>query len=233
MRLKILESENRKQILVFAIGEFILIVLGILIALQIDNWNQNRQQKKLEYTILAEILLNLKSDLVDVDTTLAYNESVLKSNEIILNHMIDNKPFQDSLKPHFGNITGTSIFARNPSAFESLKSIGIDIISNDKLRQQITYLYSVQYEMIQAFQEFDHDFHIEYIFKDISEHIDVIQYLQEAVPIDYNELKRDNKVKQHLKLNIEYRKYALLQYNTAKTLIEKLINDIKIEIENY
>ena len=114
---------------------------------------------------------------------------------------------------------------------KSLKSIGIDIISNDKLRQQITYLYSVQYEYIQEYQEFDHDFSVKYIFSDISKHLDLIQWPQKAVPIDYDELRKDNKLKQHLRFNILYREYVLVQYKEAKVLIVVLIEDIENEID--
>ena len=45
----------------YAIGEIILVVIGILIALQINNWNQNRIQLKQE----QKILLSLKTDFIE------------------------------------------------------------------------------------------------------------------------------------------------------------------------
>ncbi|TYA59241.1 hypothetical protein FVF61_01520, partial [Formosa maritima] len=44
----------------YAIGEIILVVIGILIALQINNWNNNRIEHKIETNILSEILVNLE-----------------------------------------------------------------------------------------------------------------------------------------------------------------------------
>lgn len=216
----------------FTLGQFVLVVISILVALQIENWNQNRQDKKLENTLLSEILLNLRTDLNDVEYNLRFHDRIRRSNEIILNHIIENKPYHDTLELHFGRLAGSTIFNKNLSAYESLKSIGIDIISNDRLRQQITYLYSVQYGFIQEFQQIDHNFHIEHLYDDISEHLDVIQYYQKAMPINYDKLKKDNELKQHLRLNIFYRDLILSQYQTAKVLMEELIEDIEEELND-
>ena len=59
MRLTLLKVETIRQ----GIFEILLIVVGILIALQIDNWNQERQNKAYETLILKEISNALKSDL--------------------------------------------------------------------------------------------------------------------------------------------------------------------------
>ncbi len=48
----------------YAIGEIILVVIGILIALQINNWNENRKAKAQEVSSMKEIIENLKYDIV-------------------------------------------------------------------------------------------------------------------------------------------------------------------------
>lgn len=45
-------GENSRSFWTFAIGEFVLVFLGILIALQVDNWNQERKDRKLEHVLL-------------------------------------------------------------------------------------------------------------------------------------------------------------------------------------
>ena len=54
-------SENKfSKYLIYAIGEIILVVIGILIALQVNNWNQNRIDSKIEKQLLTELLENLE-----------------------------------------------------------------------------------------------------------------------------------------------------------------------------
>jgi len=57
-------NENKVSIyLIYAIGEVVLVVFGILIALQINNWNESKILTKKEIANLKEIKKNLKSDL--------------------------------------------------------------------------------------------------------------------------------------------------------------------------
>ena len=51
----------------YAIGEIVLVVIGILIALQINNWNEDRKDKKLELQLLKSFERSLDKDLSDMD----------------------------------------------------------------------------------------------------------------------------------------------------------------------
>ena len=53
----------------YAVGEIVLVVIGILIALQINNWNEERKSSKLEIKILKELNNDLKTNLAEVDET--------------------------------------------------------------------------------------------------------------------------------------------------------------------
>lgn len=61
----------------YAIGEILLVVVGILIALQVDNWNEERKAKRELNTILLEIHKDLNNDLKNLAYCVAnYNEFV-------------------------------------------------------------------------------------------------------------------------------------------------------------
>ena len=60
IRQKLLTENKFSKYLIYAIGEIVLVVIGILIALSINNWNENRKQK----IITSEYIENLKSDIV-------------------------------------------------------------------------------------------------------------------------------------------------------------------------
>jgi len=56
----IIPNRNWKKYLKYALGEITLLVVGILIALQINNWNENRKHD----SQLTEILRTVESDLI-------------------------------------------------------------------------------------------------------------------------------------------------------------------------
>ena len=61
IRQKLLTENKFTKYLIYAIGEIVLVVIGILIALQINNWNETRQIKKVEQEILYVLLEDLNS----------------------------------------------------------------------------------------------------------------------------------------------------------------------------
>jgi hypothetical protein len=54
-----MEQNKTSRYFKYAIGEIILVVIGILIALQINNWNESRKSKTFETEILTQIQANL------------------------------------------------------------------------------------------------------------------------------------------------------------------------------
>ena len=53
-------SEDRYSVyLLYASGEIVLVVVGILFALQIDNWNENRNIRKTEQLLLSNLKLEI------------------------------------------------------------------------------------------------------------------------------------------------------------------------------
>jgi len=62
LRFKHMKKDSTSKYLKYAIGEIILVVLGILIALQINNWNESRKAQIKERLVLNNLIEDLKSD---------------------------------------------------------------------------------------------------------------------------------------------------------------------------
>ena len=72
-------SENRfSKYLVYAIGEIVLVVIGILIALQINNWNENRKELKKSQALLEEFKKDLVRDTLESNYVTGKLENQLK-----------------------------------------------------------------------------------------------------------------------------------------------------------
>ncbi len=216
----------------YAIGEIILVVIGILIALQINNWNNNNQLKKLETKYLTEIRNNLKSDLPDINFNIDFNESRLKSNEIILQYLNREIDYSDSLKFHFGNLIFTTRTLPNTSAYENLKSRGLEIITNDTLRLNITSLYSFLYHNVIDFEkQDDNSFQYGLFIPEVSKVLNMQSVWKSAEPIDGQILLDNYQLKNAITTNIFIRKYMLAQYYDLKKSVENCINQINTELK--
>jgi len=62
IRKKLIEEDNVRKYLLYAIGEILLVVIGILIALQVNNWNEQQLEINNEKVLLGEVLEALHAD---------------------------------------------------------------------------------------------------------------------------------------------------------------------------
>lgn len=132
----------------YAVGEIALIVAGVLIALAIDNWNQSRQDRRDELLILRQLCSELRTDSADAQFNIADVGNARTSALIIKAHLDQRLPYSDSLDVHFGRLGMLPQHLRNAGAYQTLKSRGLDLISNDTLRTEITHLYEAQYGFV-------------------------------------------------------------------------------------
>ncbi len=178
------EGKEARTFWIYAFGEFVLVFLGILIALQVDNLNQDRRVRRLETLMLGELFVNLKSDLADLDTNINIQTSATASIKIALAFIDGDETWHDSLATHFGELTSGTIFFENISSYESLKSLGIDLISTDSLRQQITHLYAVSYEYIATLEELALTHTFETMSASIAKQLYMVDLKESYVPLD-------------------------------------------------
>lgn len=171
IRYDLMEKNKIGKYLKYAIGEIILVMIGILLALQINNWNNDRIERKLETNILSEILVNLEKDVINLKSKIKYNENKYKVNTEVLEHLEQKTPLTDSLKYFYSRLTGRGTFEPITVAYENLKSKGIDIIQNDSLRIAISELYDFKYFYITEDLRSDYEpvkiFHMNQVFKNV------------------------------------------------------------------
>ena len=77
------EGATRKYLL-YAIGEITLVVIGILIALQINNWNEWRSDRITESEVLLELTKNMEMNIAKLEGLLIQIEGHNRSGDIIL-----------------------------------------------------------------------------------------------------------------------------------------------------
>lgn len=80
IRQNLLSEGKTGRYLKYAIGEIVLVVIGILIALQINNWNENRKNNLLEQQLLKALLTEFETNLANLDRVIKFNDSNIKNS---------------------------------------------------------------------------------------------------------------------------------------------------------
>ncbi|WP_018126912.1 DUF6090 family protein [Balneola vulgaris] len=227
IRQKLLSDNKFSKYLVYAIGEIVLVVIGILIALQINNWNEANKNREKEALLLTEMKSNLNEDRKDLEYNIHNNQLRIEYNEVIKTVIEEKIPYSDTLKPYFGNIFGNFQLSENTSTWENLKSVGLDLISNDSLRYSISNLYSNKYEYLENLEKgLDDRYQWEYFYPQILKHINIEEFWVSGVPRNYENWIQDEEFYEVIKLNLTWRYYMQNQYELNHRLVLSLEKQI-------
>lgn len=144
IRRNLIAQGKTVRYLKYAIGEIILVVIGILIALSINNWNSNRIDRNREAVYLKNIDRDLKEQLQSIEMQMDYELSIIKiAKPLIINYKENHDLRVDSaFTASIGRLTGRMTFVKNnPTYTELLSSGNIDIIRNDSLKNALINYY--------------------------------------------------------------------------------------------
>jgi hypothetical protein len=140
-RQSLLKQQKITQYLAYAIGEIFLVVIGILIALQINTWNELRKIRQYEVKMLKELKATLEKDRRYFSSQIPRLSNKQNAANRLL-FMLENKEENlDTLNKYFSNLRFEVLFQYNSGAYGSIKSGGIDKISNDSIRAKMAGLY--------------------------------------------------------------------------------------------
>ena len=143
----------------YAIGEIVLVVVGILIALYINNWNESKKEREFELEMLQEVAKSLDKDKNYLGMLTRRNE--VKENALQTMHqMIESgESYPDPvLLKTYNDLTNRSFFIYNSGAYESIKSAGMDKISNDSVRAGLIELYESHIPTITEIMHYFQDY---------------------------------------------------------------------------
>ena len=231
IRRKLIDEGKLRRYLIYAVGEIILVVVGILIALQVNNLNEDRKNRNDEVQILKDLITGIEDDISSINYNIERHSEAINSIEILMEIFNKNIDYHDSLSFHFAAINYHTLFMNNVGPYESLKSKGVETISNKELRFEIINLYEKWYPIT---QKNDNDLsndilHIKRNF--YQTHFDKFQIFQATTEgFVYNGEMTPNNINQ-LQNNIEY-KYFLNSLLASHSTIVSLYELIKKMAEN-
>lgn len=135
----------------YALGEVILVMAGILLALQVDNWNQNRQQDQLEIDNIENLYLSINEHM-QIENLMGMVNYAIGEEQAWIDYLSGKTSFHDSLLESAHVIGATAKLSPNNGFYESLKEKGLETIENKGLRMLLSIIYEqalpeVQYAM--------------------------------------------------------------------------------------
>lgn len=160
IRKKLIEEDNVRKYLLYAIGEIALVVIGILLALQVNNWNEERKLSLLEISYYENLLEDLQSDSLEYAFKMAnarYNTDKILNILDFINHDYDisrtslrsinwkGEDFTDSLALVMSlSQAGFVQFPQiNDNTITDLRTTGnIKLLGNEDLKDDILFYYN-------------------------------------------------------------------------------------------
>ncbi len=256
IRKKLIEQGKTTNYLKYAIGEIILVVIGILIALQINNWNNNRLEKLEEIKILISVKNDLENTISEFEFLNQVRNRILFASKTIFemspSKELDKKELDkkelDSLiaetfyRPTFNNTLGS---------IELLFSSGrINMIKNDSIREFLIawpgYIYDMTEEDMYAVTLFQDAY-----YPVISKHVMISDLINQSLSTsffgarvvnncfpdisfesDYNSLLKDKSFFNHLRMRAAHMDITKIESEDLILKAQKTIRSIENDIKN-
>ena len=157
-RQKLLKEGNLKKYLAYAIGEVLLVMFGILLALQVHNWNENKKANEKAHSYLQQILNELKRENLIYDTKKKLQEIQVKKFEECIDLLyLEQTNFEEAKAffKKFYSFNTDHLVPIDATYQEIVSSSDLGIFKNDTLINQIVQYYSMNYDVAIQIKEFN------------------------------------------------------------------------------
>lgn len=237
-----LAAENKiMAYLRYAIGEILLVVIGILIALQVNNWNESQKDRKLENEYYCRLLEDANQDKEQISNLTGLAKERLKASNHAVRLLLKNKAnklevgtqLQLAIKAIYSD------FKPNNSAFEDLKSgANLNIISDKSIIKALNHYFN-KVEELKSIIMVNGKYAVDIIFAHDDNFANGLNQssmisgrflsgmekdVYDALPVDKDELLSDKMKTRLLNESLEY-----ISVNTRQL---GLYNDIMNEIDD-
>ncbi|MEH1008893.1 hypothetical protein VDP25_14200 [Winogradskyella sp. ECml5-4] len=238
-------SENKfRKYLIYAIGEIILVVIGILIALQLNNYNDALNKNDFERKALLNLKLDFEYNQSELNKSIAELKEIKKNSFIILDNT--GSKYQasfdiDSLLQSVGNVP--KYYPQNGFLLDLINSGNLGIIKNDILRNKLSsWLPTLETlkDREKSVIDFSDDF-IRYIIKNGSwlnsdektndEEITKIRFPKSGFEINNNDLLKNIEFENIVENLIVYKSLLLDRHEKCIELNKEIINLLETEIK--
>ena len=215
----------------YAIGEAVLIVIGITIALAFDSWWEYRKEREDESKILLQFQKTLGGDIERSGASIERFEEMEQGIKRLMGRLEQGVPYPSDMDSLFAFCRGWTRFTPNRGPYEALKSKGFDLVSNEALRMNLIDYYENQHSSLVVTSE-ETRIHNRDVVMPYFERNFVRNDRGRSRPIDFDAVVTDQYF-----INICATKHeniadwALPRLRVASSIAETLLTDITSELQ--
>jgi len=147
IRYDLMEKNKTGKYFKYAIGEIILVVIGILIALQINNWNEEKKDRKIEKDYVISLIEDLEIDITKLSATIeSFEKKEFQIDTVLRMYSKLAGPYNDTLWRNLPAVIHFRDFIYTDRTMQQLESSGgmRFIINKDALNGIINYDLTVK-----------------------------------------------------------------------------------------
>jgi len=226
IRIKMADENKPMKYIRYATGEIILVVIGILIALQINNWNEERKESLAIKNVLIEIKEDLIEDRAELERNIELRIADFKAQKRIINVLETNSSFNENIRSDLWRIhLARNVFSAS-KGYDLLKELNLGALRNKELRISLTRYYErdiawVHREYADDKMEFE-NFWLPYARMHFKEWV----FGDYAIPHDYSQILNDQTLLTATKMNLNNLNMTIGAYKSALNTALKLINQL-------
>ncbi len=186
IRKRLLDSGKIRKYWLYAFGEVLLIVIGVLIALYLTNWNDKRK----ENAFVEKTLIEIQSELNDLSPRFKYWSKRLEKRTARVSRLDsllkeEMPPYTPALDTLFGAVWGIEYGYFERAAYDELKAAGLELIDDDALRKELKVLFEGIFMGAKAVEQMEYDLNFNFITPFYMANFHSFQFRVVSKPIDY------------------------------------------------
>lgn len=153
IRQKLWKERHLKTYLVYIFGEILLVVVGILLALQINNWNESRKQAAQRKVLIQALLDDFEDTQQGISEALALQQSIVENNQKFLTTVYFSRNYEalDSIQNTIRSFFRTMPFTPNLTTYQDAQSSGKISLLDDK---NLLFLFADFFNNLERLNQF-------------------------------------------------------------------------------
>ena len=148
-------KQRTGRYVLYAIGEIFLVVVGILIALQINNWNEGRKQDKVRLELIENLKADFQTTLSRLDQSIELGQNVISGLRDLLKAASGDAPDTsvDEMRELVSNAFRGVVFQPAKGSYETALTTGSMALISDPVLNELFAEFENQYERFEILSE--------------------------------------------------------------------------------